>query len=383
MALVGNIRVGTVGSAALQPNAIYFIADQTLLVAQAFASWGINVDGIGAGTALLRGVIYNDSGALVQVGDEIAVPGSSPDAWVTLPPPDLSNVTLAAGGYRLGVWVGGNPNAVAVSEVANVVGGLLDGGTPTSTYTTTVDGGTPSSTPVDVIDGGTPYSGEYGTTGTVVGVAAAYSSTGNPPSVLAAMPATDIALYGTTFDPWSAPANVDDMYNGRLPWELSQRVLSLGSVPRNLPPTVQAATCGWHGVNFDQETGAFAIARNGGLAEDLVGERVLVVRRHGVYVRFVAVYCYSQRNFPVEVHDEDISLTRRAYIELASWADDTATVDLTILPAVAPAVPALAIAAPSGGGVPTGGGGLPGPVGPPVVIGSGGIPAPVAPPAVV
>ena len=33
-----------------------------------------------------------------------------------------------------------------------------------------------------------------------------------------------------------------------------------------------------------------------------------------------------------EISDEDVSLTRRAYMALADWADDTVGVDATVLP---------------------------------------------------
>jgi hypothetical protein len=142
-----------------------------------------------------------------------------------------------------------------------------------------------------------------------------------------------LPFYATLFESWSAPDNVTDVYLGRLPWELSQRAFgAAGAIPRGNLGEIPEVVVGWHGVNFDVETGAFALARIGGAMEGYVGERILVIRRYGVYQATAAVLLYAARNFPDETQDEDISLTRRAFLAISGWAQDTVTCDVLPLP---------------------------------------------------
>jgi len=153
-----------------------------------------------------------------------------------------------------------------------------------------------------------------------------------------------LPFYATLFPQWSAPEQESDTYLGRLPFEMSQRAFGVGvqQIPRGNTGITPEVTVGWHGVNFDVETGAFAIARTGGAVEGLVGERVLVIRRAGVYQKSVAVTLYAARNFPQVALDEDLSLTRRAFLQISGWEQDTVECDVLPLPATPPVVnPAL------------------------------------------
>jgi hypothetical protein len=114
------------------------------------------------------------------------------------------------------------------------------------------------------------------------------------------------------------PAGMDEMLYATLPFPEAQAQLGAPGVD----VTNITASCGWHGTSFDPWRGSFAIvARDGPLAE-MVGERLAVTRRDLATPRTVYVYVHSDSDDLTE----DVSLTRRAFMELGDPALDNISV---------------------------------------------------------
>lgn len=127
---------------------------------------------------------------------------------------------------------------------------------------------------------------------------------------------------------YTPPANVPDDYLARLPWDVAQAALgSAGTIAASR----QTAVAGWHGTSTDPEAGSFCIVRSDGPLADLVGERVRVTYRVGTLARAVALFCHDEQDFGAAAADEDISLTRRAFMALAPLALDSVTVEVEVL----------------------------------------------------
>lgn len=112
---------------------------------------------------------------------------------------------------------------------------------------------------------------------------------------------------------WMPPANEFEMWYGRLPWPESQEVFS------GTPPSLASEATGaavWHGTQVSPERGAFAVVQVGGKFDSLVGERVRV-RPLGIAARSVYLYVLDAQDI-----EGDISLTRRAFLQLAPLGDD-------------------------------------------------------------
>lgn len=263
------------------PGHAYFLPAITLTDRQAVAKLAGYFGAVGAGAAFVRPVIYSATKP-IAVGAETRIEGPSPDAWIDLSMGTDTGTILQPGQYLFGYWVGGSVGTLRIATVAGA--------------------------------------GET--------AVAAYSSSGEPP-VIAPGASNNPALIAVTFPAWAPPVDVDDIYLGRLAWEASQRAFNDTSGPQR--KSLVVARAGWHGVNFDPEVGAFAIAREGGPCEELVGRRLRVTRRHGAFSRSISVYCYAEKPFPAEVQDEDLSLTRRAFLGISGWEQDTVTVDLEVM----------------------------------------------------
>jgi hypothetical protein len=83
---------------------------------------------------------------------------------------------------------------------------------------------------------------------------------------------------------------------------------------------------GWHGTRFNRETGAFALVRSSGPLAHLIGERLkvtLVTNRHRV------VYVYV--NGSTDRVYADLSLTRRAWLNLAPLSEKEAPVYVEVM----------------------------------------------------
>lgn len=232
--------------------------------------------GPNAGAALIRGVIYDTDDNLIARGDEVSVPDGTPAGWVQLPFGTDGGLALPADDYSLGIHVGG---------VTNCARTFVDD-----------PGATGSRRATDTYADGTE---------TVLPAAT---------DLTASLP-----VFASAFQPMPPPA-VDDDALARLPWDVAQRILGATGPLRE---SRVVAIAGWHGTVLDEETGAFAIVRSDGPLADRVGERVRVSRRVGTLERAVVLTIHNELAFPDELVDEAISLTRRAFLELAPWATDS------------------------------------------------------------
>lgn len=245
------------------------------------------LDGLGPANAggVLRGVVY---GVVGGVGDrllarsaEVAIADQALGGWVVFEFPGYEGLELPAGTAYIGVHIGGVSNALRL---------FLDD-TPNghrSAADTYIDG---TSDPLPAA-------------GFQVGV---------------------LSCFLTVFDGWAAPTDVDEDVYARLPFELSQRVLSSTGV---IASSRLQARAGFHGTTVDLEAGANAIVRSDGPLAHLVGERVKVTRRLGSADRAVYVYVHDEQEWPEEPADEDISLTRRAWLEIAPWPTEVLLVSV-------------------------------------------------------
>lgn len=282
--LLGNKTYTTPATNVLTEGDIYLLAGITTHQTEAISKLVARLKGSAAGIGRVRPVIYQ-AGKLVAVGQETQIATSAPEEWVDLRMGSAVGKVLLPGAYEFGLWYGGNTGAAMIASLA----------------------------------GAGESAGPF-----------AYSPTESPPASITPGAALNPAIFAVSFAPWEPKSNVDDIYNARLPFEVAQRAFTDTSGPKKAS-LVPAATVGWHGVNFDMETGSFAIARTGGRCENLVGHRIQVVRRYGVYKRAIAVYCYAQRQFPAEVGDEDLSLTRRAFLGLSGWEQDVLSCDVELM----------------------------------------------------
>jgi hypothetical protein len=282
--IVGQQRVGA--STLVAPVGTVYAMPFSLAAAARFASAAIYVDTLGTGNGLarLRGVIYDSGRNVVASGDVVTLDDNLPGRWVDLPMPGLQGSALEAGGYFVGAQTGGTSNVMRVYR------NLTAAVTAVSASDTFADG---LSSPAPAW-----------TTHT-----------------------WDLAVYAVTFDSFVIP-DVTELELSRLPWELSQRAFAL-SAP--IASSSVGAVAGWFGPSFDVEEGAAAIVRSDGALADRVGERLLVTRHVGGRLRQVGVYCYDERTFPDEVADEDLVLTRRAFLELAELWETSLTVEVATL----------------------------------------------------
>lgn len=241
------------------------------------------VDGKGpgavAGRASVHAVVYSQAGALLGVGPATIIPWGDPARWRTM--------RLDAPGLPLEgePWIG--LRAFGVEDSCRLYG--LETGA-----------------------------------GTVKEIAAAQSA---PASLAGAQDAGwEPAIFADVFDAWTPPT-APDRTLARLPWARAQQALATTGP---LAGSRVSATCGWHGTGADPETGAFCVVRTGGPLSDLVGERLQVTYAGAGPARRVVVYCHDEQAFPVEF-DEDLSLTRRAFMALAPLASDSVPVTVETL----------------------------------------------------
>lgn len=243
------------------------------------------IDGLGgvASTQLLRPVIFDEAGALVASGDELELSGDEEASWRSLTFPDAGMV-LEAGTYLYGVHAGAT---AAVGRIFREAAGP------------------------DRLSAADAY----------------LDGTADPHPALAAA-AGELSVFLETHAGITPPANVTDLYLSRLPFEFTQRIFSAaGPVAR----TRRSARAGWHWTSVDEEQGAVAIARTDGPLAELVGERIRVVYRVGTAERVVYVLLHSEQVWPEDVTDEDFSLSRRAWLELAGWPCESIAVTVEVL----------------------------------------------------
>jgi hypothetical protein len=113
-------------------------------------------------------------------------------------------------------------------------------------------------------------------------------------------------------------AGMDEMLFASLPWPEAQVQLAAPGVEGQQI----TASCGWHGSSFDPWRGSFAIVSRTGPLAEMVGERLAVSRRDLPTARTVYVYVHADSDDLTE----DMSLTRRAFMDLGDPALDNLTV---------------------------------------------------------
>lgn len=114
-----------------------------------------------------------------------------------------------------------------------------------------------------------------------------------------------IPAYLTAFATYAPSTVLSEREYANLPYPDALSVLASTSPDRS---TEMRASCGWHGTSFAPESGALAIVKKDGILADYVGERVRVECDE----RVTYAYVYDARDII-----EDLSLTRRGYIDLA------------------------------------------------------------------
>jgi hypothetical protein len=118
------------------------------------------------------------------------------------------------------------------------------------------------------------------------------------------------AAFLTVFDTWLPPLITDEELAAR-GWYSAQQALA-GSIDSHRTVTTRAE---WHGTTTDPNRGAFALVREGGVLEDMVGEVLRVSAGH----RSAFVYVVDSS----DELDEDLSLARRAFFALGNASDES------------------------------------------------------------
>lgn len=147
-------------------------------------------------------------------------------------------------------------------------------------------------------------------------------------------------LWATMFEPFETPYE-ENTYLANLGFNSAQR--ALGGVKRDAEAiwenrtvevsgdarTKRRVTASWHGTYLDpQPTGAsLAIAQSDGALEDLVGERLLVETDEG---RSAIVYVHKASDLDLD-DETQISLSRRAWMQLAAPGDESLRVTTSIV----------------------------------------------------
>lgn len=236
------------------------------------------LDGLGSavGSQAFRGVIYEGKvgGALLAQSAEVTIADGAALAWV-----DFSFLTADPRGIPL---------------------------TKGSTYY------------IGVQAGPTGSAARFSATGTQVGITDTYSN--GPGATVGSAPSTGLTAFLTTTRAYVPLPTVSEQMLASLP--VPDAVAYFGTATGPDRSTAARASCGWHGTKFAEEQGAFAIVKLDGLLSDFVGERVQI--RHDDRITYA--YVYDERDIA-----EDISVTRRLFMELADPTDDELEVTVTAM----------------------------------------------------
>jgi hypothetical protein len=169
-------------------------------------------------------------------------------------------------------------------------------------------------------------SGALGNAGVSQRFASAY---GDPPDVTGA--AADVGLLASILavgvEPWAPPGNLTEEDLSELPLSVGQAVFGAAG-PLGDPV---AATCGWHYNPDDPPAPSTAIARTGGPLAELVGERVRVTAQGDAGPVSVVVRLDDEQPFDDDLADEDLSLARGAFKEIAPLWTETLRVAVEVL----------------------------------------------------
>lgn len=274
--IVGTITLG--GTATnLTADKSYFGGSVTLAEEAKLVKVTLPLDGGGSGVGdqTLRAMVYEGAGGgdLLGTSDEVVIADGASLAWVDF---TFDLPLLPVGAYYFAV------QASATSQTARAYGT----GALSSTTDTYSDG------PLATVPG---------------------SPTLN----------AGLSIFATTIAPYSPGEGVPDKEIAALP--VPDAVATFGSTGPD-SSTAARATCGWHGTRFAEETGALAIVKLDGVLSDYVGERVQIRYED----RVTYAYVYDERDIL-----EDISLTRRLFMDLAEPSTDELDVTVTAMGAAA------------------------------------------------
>lgn len=235
------------------------------------------LDGLGPGSGgqVLRGVIYEGKvgGALVAQSAEVAIADGTPLTWV-----DFSFLTVSASGVPL----------------------------PKGTYY------------IGIHAGPTTDAARMYASGVQSGITDAYSN--GPAATVGSTPSTGLSVFLTTIRAFLPGSTVPDQMVAGLSVPDATEFFGTATGPDRA--TVARASCGWHGTKFAEEQGAFAIVKLDGPLSGLVGERIQIRNDD----RVTYAYVYDERDII-----EDISVTRRVFMELADPTDDELDVTVTAM----------------------------------------------------
>jgi hypothetical protein len=113
------------------------------------------------------------------------------------------------------------------------------------------------------------------------------------------------------------------LYYARLPFGEAQAVLgSTGPIKGS----AQSALCGWHGQSLHPETGSFVLVNENGPLAGLVGDRLKITLRDRPSPAAVVAYCIGR-----DALDDDLSLTRRLFLQLALLSSTNIPVTVEVL----------------------------------------------------
>lgn len=131
-----------------------------------------------------------------------------------------------------------------------------------------------------------------------------------------------LSVFATYFEEPALPA-IDDAQIARYPFSYAQAIL--GSEPP-LEGSAKVASCTWHGTFLHPDRGSFLLVQREGKFSGLVGQRVRVSTFSG---KSVVAYVITE----ADLDEDDISLTRRLFMELGPLALESLTVRIEQLSA--------------------------------------------------
>lgn len=296
----------------------------------------------------VRGVLYDATNLLAQSEPVLIEPGAAAD-WIDFVFPDAGGILLEPGDYDIGliVGVGGNPCArlsgFEGSGERFIGADTYDAVTtttseeimlPTATIKVASTTGFDTKGTVNIGDQEVAYIGKEATklTGCSGGTGAITSGTDVEQVGAASLrdqpkkPAKEVgefSVFATYFLEATIP-DIDDAQIARYPFSYAQSIL--GAIPP-LEGSSRVATATWHGTKLSPERGSFVLVQREGEFSEMVGQRVKVSAFGGS-----AVFAYVLGEADLEEID-DLSLTRRLFMELAPLATESLGVRIEILSA--------------------------------------------------
>lgn len=308
------------------------------------------LDGLGVLSGdpqMVKGLIYDEAGERVTQSLPSPVVAGSAATWIDFIFPDAGGAVLAPGDYELGLLADVPTKLARLATVDNAGARAIGADTYGSTTTTLSEATTlPAATinvasttgfdsaGVIVINGirihytskeATKFKGCTGGGGVIpTGTTVVQEGAGlrNQPSAPTGAEG-EFRIFATYFAIPPVP-EVDDLHIARYPFGYAQEVLRLE------PPLEGTASVGqvtWHGTVLNPERGSVALVQRDGRYTDLIGERVLLTNFNG---RSVAAYVLNEAGLG---EGDDLSVTRRLFMQLAPLATEALNCKIEVLSA--------------------------------------------------